>query len=400
MKISNSEKYCTIVEQEKSILNAIKGDLQHGQKNTVEHFEKIQSALAKMQYSKKQIEAIDKIKNVINSVLDAILNAQTIEELNTLRKSLNNEISKVRRVLSKNDNFDMNETEQHIADIRRTISFLYRNKKRDVSSIGLLLENEDNLSKEDKQLLAKKLKNENAYIKRFNNSKNNANVIQTDNITNALDQENDNETVIENESAQAPEQDELIETTDEMSKIDNISISSELNEEKVPENSLSNILSDIDVKTNEPDYYEFLETDEEFKKRTIKDCMRYEITEPIMYGKNPIQNIVSFFRNIPIYRRNQRNFCCANFDLAYYTSFRGTEMARDYLYDATRLKSILYRMFFHRNYDYSKSKYAKEFAENVEYIRALLRSNELQAEYSLDNDFEFEEQNDSFQRTL
>lgn len=336
--MENNEKLELIINEEKNILKEVKESLMNNNNAVMANFQSVKTALFNIDNAKNQIVFINKIEDIVIEILNKIANATTVEEIIELRNNLNKEIKKVRNILSKVEGFDMTHNEEIIKNTRNTISKLLRVKKREekIDSIKDLI-SKDELSIEDKELLNKKLKNEKSFIKRNKSTKETKPIISL--VPIAL---NNNK------------------------------------EEEIDLDISKNVLNNNEEGKNDLDISRFdnFLFDLEQKRNTVIDlCEHYNISDAPMYDEGFIKNIVTFFKNIKLYKINRACLYIACRDYNYYSRIKETQMIIDYLTDITSLKSIINRLLFHKHTILKNDKHNREFIGNVTYIREIIKSN-------------------------
>ena len=290
-KEKNQSRIDIIKEERIELLMEVRESIKEQNENVLNNANEIISLLEYDDMNIKKYQSLKEAQELINSLTIEIANSNSKEDIEKLRKKLNYYINKIKNEAKKR-NIDYNNYYEKVSTIRKDISKYIRflKKQDQINELEMINNNYELLTDEDKEKLQRQLltaRNYNTRIKK--------------------EQENKKEEDI-------------------------ISIQAEEQKEK-------NIRFNFSKKLRLLDLMDSYSSDEEFiSNKIIEFNKRYDLNETYDYNDSIGKNVISFFKNIPIYNTNKKLLKKMYFD---YANFYGGDDLGLYIDYTRRNNSII-----------------------------------------------------------
>ena len=290
-KEKNQSRIDIIKEERIELLMEVRESIKEQNENVLNNANEIISLLEYDDMNIKKYQSLKEAQELINSLTIEIANSNSKEDIEKLRKKLNYYINKIKNEAKKR-NIDYNNYYEKVSTIRKDISKYIRflKKQDQINELEMINNNYELLTDEDKEKLQRQLltaRNYNTRIKK--------------------EQENKKEEDI-------------------------ISIQAEKKKEK-------NIKFNFSKKLRLLDLMDSYSSDEEFiSNKIIEFNKRYDLNETYDYNDSIGKNVISFFKNIPIYNTNKKLLKKMYFD---YANFYGGDDLGLYIDYTRRNNSII-----------------------------------------------------------
>ncbi len=350
-----SAKIEKVKNEHQELLDIAKSQITENNEAFTNNADEVMAMLNYDEQNIKKYEAIKQAQDLITSLTEQILHAQSVEEITTLRKKINYYINKIKAELkSRNVSEEyLNTYLGNVTSLRKSIALYIRFFKREdnITKINQMSANFDNLSKEELTDFKKCLQKEDRYNKRNIDAFNAANQQEEQSVTptpetptpvpatEAEAEDIDPEDVQEEEADEKKPMGLVFDQEDEIEPAPFIGHFAEDSEPifgsvdshepynfgEFTEGFSECISQDYDIKYISQDTpYE--ETNAFFSSKASNYNTIFEVVEPIEYSKgNPGRNTIIFFRNIPRYIHNK--FAIREMEREFFYYYRGGDFA-------------------------------------------------------------------------
>jgi hypothetical protein len=170
MKTNYGEKIQKINDDRKTMLNSVKDNILNNNNTLINNLDNIIEMINIDEVNTKKYTAIVRMKSLIFDLTEKIVNANSIEEITTLRKKINYYINKIKKELVERniEQDDMDKIQGKVDYLRYDITKYIRFLKREtnITKISNHYDNISNLTIEEKKEFKKLLANESRYNKR------------------------------------------------------------------------------------------------------------------------------------------------------------------------------------------------------------------------------------------
>ena len=330
-RMSNEEKINKIKTERQDMINVVLDNINNNKNILVEEVEKIAQVINKDEENSKKYIEILKIQELIENLSNEIINANTKEDIISLRKKLNYCINKVKNIMRSRgmSDEDINAYSLKVNNLRKDIAKYLRYVKR-INNINLIDElnnNYDNLTNEELIQYKKLIRLENNYNKRILNptpKKNNkSNQLETNTTKIIFDDVKEDKQLVDDNI--------IVEVVD----------------------------SEYHVNESVRDY---------IKKQVELFMIRYGVKDIHPYRNTIVHNISTFIKNLSIYSENKKSI---HNMINEYNYFYGGNDLYSFIAYTRQHNSIKYglKQIFSKTNLYSKEDdYLKEHEECVDWI--------------------------------
>ncbi len=347
-KDKNLDRINRIKEERKLLLTEVKDSINNSNEEVINNISEIKELLNYDEESIKKYNAICEAQELIESLTKEIVNAKSHEEVIEIRKKLNYYINKVKNECKKRNisEEDYNKYYSNITDLRKNIAKYIRYLKREsnINHIDELNSNYDNLSSEEKQDLNKAIKLERNYNTRQLNPK---------------EKEVKEEELTDSERLQRL-------------------LSESFKKEGTSPLSMGELT--IESSNQEEDTYS---SDREYIDTKVTDfSRRYKTYKTHHYNHSLPGNIVSFIKNVPIYKKNQKTIRRMMFDYEHF--YHGDDFNSYIAYQANNnsIKEGLKSIFKHSSLYNKENLYLDTHNRCINWILHYIRHNNLELNYN------------------
>ena len=349
-----------VTTEREVVLNSIKEKVNSGNDKVLESLDAILEKFEETDKKNKEYVAILKVKEMIESLIDEILKADTLEEVEAIRKKLNYQINKVKSVLVKKGETpaDIEAFTEKAKETKNWITEYLRTMKRKANLDIISLANQDEIPEEEKNNILKMVRSESRFNKRINDK---------------LQGIAPKPRVKKEKPVEIPTDE--IPTTLETSPEEGASV------DLVP--VLSNFESTERPRRGYVHLDDFSDTKEYWRSR-------YQLEEMAPYDGNIFSRIGSFFKNIPAIVVNRRILRTMVYDHNVYCGAPAFGAAIDDVYQETRIRNGLKGLFFggklaKREVELEDASYDNiiEFVETVEDEEEIVETQQFNKTYSI-----------------
>ena len=380
MKNKIDERISKIKQERHDLLTIVSDSIRNNGRIVSTDIKSISELLDYDEKCVKKYEAIVNAQNLIVSLTQEIVMANSEEEIINLRKKLNYYINKVKAELKKRNISEeyINKYCENVSNLRKDIAKYVRYLKREnnISEIDNLYHNYDTLTEEDKTKFKKMLSNEVRYNHRNLNPTpqvKKSRPKKEEKIVEIINEENNNQ----NDMVEITPQSKVAEPIEEndinefaafapavkpKEDIDEFDLTGIIPKKKPEEKMTLRVVSSID---------EVNEDDVKYLNVKIQSFDRqYRIQIPYSYDEPFLTRVAHMLKNIPLYKANQKGIKTIESDIHKY--YGGSDLI-SYLAYLNKINSIKHglKSIFNRTYLHSE--------EN-----RLLNSHEKCAEWLLD----------------
>lgn len=324
MKINYDEKIQKINDDRKLMLNNVKDNILNNNNTLINNLDNIIEMINIDEVNTKKYTAIVRMKSLIFDLTEKIVNANSIEEITTLRKKINYYINKIKKELVERniEQDDMDKIQGNVDYLRYDITKYIRFLKREtnITKISNHYVNISNLTIEENKEFKKLLANESRYNKRNLSSLNSyptrkkKDKKQDDIIFQIEDTKENNDS--DNNTIPVFEESTEVASTDDCVNVGTVNVVCE------------EITTDMTINVENNDGLDLITQKDDFTKLTEQiesHLSRYHFDELNKYDGNFIQNCLSLIKNFPTYFKNKKLIKEANFD--YNVFYHGDDLA-------------------------------------------------------------------------
>lgn len=303
-----SEKINKINKDRILMLNIIKEKISNNNSNLSNEVNNFISLLNVDERNTKEYKAIVKAKKLIFDLTDEIINANSIEEIITLRKKINYYINKIKKeMINRNiDKKTFDDLSQKTDNLRKNIAAYIRFIKREnnINQINCLYRNIDTLSSDDFNNFKKILSNELSYNRRVLKQLNNNDVFasnkkvkeRTSTSTDSKEANTIDNKTTDSTNSDNKERENIPTYQEQIQKLDN---------------SLQELTTLIDecnliCKETKGNVFDREYTESFLEERINYYNSQYRLATLFDYRGNFFSKGISFFRNIPRYIYNRK----------------------------------------------------------------------------------------------
>ena len=276
------KKIDIIIEERKELLEYTKNNLKQNGLNLIQHIDIIEQVLNKDEENINKYYNILKTKDMIKKLSQEIINCDSMEQITKLRKKLNYYLNKVkkeiqsRNLTNKESQEYYNKTNYLRKDISKYLRFMKReNNLNQIVSLQL----KENLTKEEQDKLKYLIKLEHSYNRKYLKNHRNPRVKLDDYRKSSIKKRNFDGMI-------------------DYHKKDLNTSSSSLEKVSIERGSTKSFMENNHTYASFDDY--LCSRIEEYESR-------YNIRKPNDYNNGFKENVMNFFKNIPIYKKNKKN---------------------------------------------------------------------------------------------
>ena len=345
------EKVANIRYNHILLLKKVKESIIENKDHLSESLDSVITVLNVEEESSKKYQALVQAQELILSLTQEIVDADSLEQVIELRKKVNYYVNKIKNELKKRESSEelLLDYQTKVTYLRKDIAKYIRFLKREsiINEIESTNPLYDELNEEDKKKFQKLVRNETRYNTRNIDSFHQEQIVSVPSIEKK-----------ENETSTSDTKEEIIFDFPDLdqSKKDQDSTSVDFEKLFQDQSSLSTeSVSSLELEDDDlsPAYKEhldgstfsfrhskeisqisFSEADPYLSKKLLDYMKQYDIVDTIDYGTSPIKNFVSFLKNIPRYISNRKRIKIIQRDLSMF--YRGSDLISFYEYTKRR----------------------------------------------------------------